>query len=331
MQAMLRTWLIALRPVSLTASVIPVLVGTAIAAQHEFHAGLFILALLGSIAIQAGTNLVNDYFDHVKGTDGADSLGPSGVIQRGILTPREVLAGGIACFAVGAGVGLTIAALVGWPILALGLASVAAGYFYTASPFHLAYRGLGEAVVFTFMGPVIVMGSYYVQTETWAWEAFIASLPVGLLVAAILHANNVRDIENDRRNSKWTLAALAGRPVADYEFILLMLGGYAVVVVMTLFGPAPWPVLISLLTLPLALRIVRQESRETSARGLNIVLAQTAGLHMLFGLLFALGYTVAAIAYAGPDSLSEVDRELRADARMSPARCHGESPGLDFT
>jgi 1,4-dihydroxy-2-naphthoate octaprenyltransferase len=290
-----RTWLIALRPVSLTASVIPVLVGTAIASQHEFHFGLFLLALVGSMAIQGGTNLVNDYFDHVKGTDSAESLGPSGVIQLGILTPKQVLVGGIACFVAGALIGVTIAALVGWPILALGLASVAAGYFYTASPFSLAYRGLGEAVVFTFMGPAIVMGAYYVQTEVWAWEAFIASLPIGLLVAAILHANNVRDIESDRRNSKWTLAAMAGRPLADYEFIVLMLGGYAVVVAMAIAGTAPWPVLISMLTLPLALRIVRLEARETSPRGLNIVLAQTAGLHMLFGLLFALGFALAAI------------------------------------
>jgi len=174
-----------------------------------------------------------------------------------------------------------------------GLASVAAGYFYTASPFSLAYRGLGEVVVFVFMGPVIVMGAYYVQTEAWAWEPFIASLPVGLLVAAILHANNVRDIENDRRNNKWTLAALAGRPLADYEFVALMLTAYAVVVAMALAGAAPWPVLITLVSLPIAVRIVRLESQTQSARGLNAVLAQTAGLHMLFGILLALGFALA--------------------------------------
>jgi 1,4-dihydroxy-2-naphthoate octaprenyltransferase len=167
------------------------------------------------------------------------------------------------------------------------------GYFYTASPFSLAYRGLGEVVVFVFMGPVIVLGAYYVQTETWAWAPFIASVPVGLLVAAILHANNVRDIENDRRNNKWTLAALAGRPLADYEYIALTLGGYAVVVIMTIAGSAPWPVLITLLSLPIALRVVMAEGRASSARSLNIVLAQTAGLHMLFGALLAAGFTIA--------------------------------------
>jgi 1,4-dihydroxy-2-naphthoate octaprenyltransferase len=295
----LQTWLTALRPVSFTASVIPVLVGTAIAAERAFDALLFVLALMGSVAIHAGTNLVNDYFDHVKGTDTAESLGPSGVIQRGVLSPRAVLVGGIVAFSAGAGIGLLITALTGWPVLALGLASVAAGYFYTASPFSLAYRGLGEVVVFVFMGPVIVMGAYYVQTEAWAWAPFIASLPVGFLVAAILHANNVRDIESDRRNRKWTLAALAGRPAADYEFIGLMLSGYAVVVVMTIVGAAPWPVLISLLTLPLAIGIVRFEWRQTTARGLNIVLARTAGLHMLFGALLALGFAIGVWADLG--------------------------------
>ena len=293
MMASVRTWLVALRPVSFTASVIPVLVGTAIAAQDVFRPVLFVLALLGSMAIHAGTNLVNDYFDHVKGTDNEESLGQSGVIQRGMLSPRAVLIGGLIAFALGAAIGLAIAAMTGWPVLALGLASVAAGYFYTASPFSLAYRGLGEVVVFIFMGPVIVIGAYFVQTESWAWEPLVASLPIGLLVAAILHANNVRDLENDRRNGKWTLAALAGRPIADYEYIALMLGGYAVVVAMTIAGSAPWPILVTLVTLPLALRIVRLEGQQQSARGLNLVLAQTAGLHMLFGVLLAFGFAVA--------------------------------------
>ncbi len=291
---LIRLWSAALRPVSFTASVIPVLVGTAIAAQDEFHALIFALALLGSIAIHAGTNLVNDYFDHVKGTDNEESLGQSGVIQRGMLSARAVLVGGIVAFAVGAAVGLVIMSMTGWPVLALGIASVLAGYFYTASPFSLAYRGLGEVVVFVFMGPVIVLGSYYVQTQSWAWEPFIASLSIGLLVAAILQANNVRDIENDRRNHKWTLAALAGRPAADYEFAVLVLGAYGIVLAMTIAGAAPWPALAPLLTLPMALQLVRREARQQSARGLNVVLAQTAGLHMLFGGLLAFGFSVAA-------------------------------------
>jgi 1,4-dihydroxy-2-naphthoate octaprenyltransferase len=189
--------------------------------------------------------------------------------------------------------GIVLTILVGWPVLALGVASVLAGYFYTAAPFSLAYRGLGEVVVFTFMGPVIVMGAYYVQTEAWSWTAFWASIPVALLVAAILHANNLRDIDDDRRNGKWTLAALAGRPVADYELALLTLAGYAVVIAMTVAGTAPWPVLLTLLTLPMAIGLVRTAHVTTSARGLNGVLARTAGLHMVFGVLLALGFALA--------------------------------------
>ena len=143
------------------------------------------------------------------------------------------------------------------------------------------------------MGPVIVMGAYYVQAEAWSWTAFWASIPVALLVAAILHANNLRDIEDDRRNGKWTLAALAGRPVADYEFVLLTLAGYAVVVTMAVAGAAPWPVLITLLTLPMAVSLVRTATVTTSARGLNAVLARTAGLHMIFGVLLAFGFALA--------------------------------------
>ncbi|HYM16428.1 MAG TPA: 1,4-dihydroxy-2-naphthoate octaprenyltransferase [Dehalococcoidia bacterium] len=289
----IRTWFTALRPVSFTASIVPVLVGTAIAARDVYHPLLFVLAMAGSVAIHAGTNLVNDYFDHVKGTDGPDALGPSGVIQRGMLSPRAVLAGGIVAFAAGGAIGLAITAMTGWPVLALGVASVLAGYFYTASPFSLAYRGLGEIVVFVFMGPVIVVGAFYVQTQAWGWQPFVASVPVGLLVAAILHANNIRDIEGDRRNHKWTLAALAGRPLADYEYGALMLGGYAVVVAMTVTGAAPWPVLVTLLSLPLALRLIRFERSQREARGLNVVLAQTAGMHMLFGGLLAFGFAVA--------------------------------------
>jgi len=288
-----RLWLMAARPVSFTASVIPVLVGTAIAADHSFDAVLFALALAGAVAIHAGTNLVNDYFDHIKGTDTADALGPSGVIQRGLLSPRAVLAGGVAAFVAGAAIGLVITAMTGWPVLALGVASVLAGYFYTASPLSLAYRGLGEVVVFVFMGPVIVMGAYYVQLERWSWDAFIASLPVGLLVAAILHANNVRDIENDRRNRKWTLAALAGRPAADYEFVALTLGAFALVILMAITESAPWTVLLTLLALPIAIRLVHAEMAARSARALNGVLAQTAGLHMIFGLLLASGFAIA--------------------------------------
>jgi len=290
----LRIWLMALRVPSLTASVIPVLVGTALAADEAFRPGLFVLALLASMALQGGTNLVNDYFDHVQGVDSTISLGPSGVIQRGVLSPGVVLAGGFVAFGAGAALGLAITALVGWPVLALGVASVLAGYAYTAPPLKLAYRGLGEATVFVFMGPVIVMGAAYVQIEAWTWEALLASLPVGLLVASILHANNLRDIEEDRAHNKRTLASLFGRPAADYELAALVAGAYVAAVALVAAGAAPLTALVALVSLPVALRLFRTLARSRSARSLNRVLLGTVRLHLAFGLLWALGFALEA-------------------------------------
>jgi 1,4-dihydroxy-2-naphthoate octaprenyltransferase len=294
MARVLRIWLMALRPISFTAAVIPVLVGTALAADQAFRPGLFVLALVGSMALQGGTNMINDYYDHRLGADTADSLGPSGVIQRGILEPRTVLIGGLAAIGAGVATGLAITALVGWPILALGVASVLAGFFYTAPPVKLAYRALGEVTTFVFMGVIIVMGAAYVQIEAFTWKALLASIPVGLLTAAILHANNLRDIEGDRSHGKRTLASIVGRPWADYELVALVLGAFALAMVLPATGAAPLTALIALLALPAALRLLRTLQASRDPRSLNRVLAGSAGLHMLFGLLWALGFALDA-------------------------------------
>jgi 1,4-dihydroxy-2-naphthoate octaprenyltransferase len=294
MTRFLRTWLLALRPLSFTAAVIPVLAGTAVVAHQAVRPGLFVLTLLGSVALQGGTNLVNDYFDHEFGTDTADSLGPSGVIQSGLLTPRAVLSGAFVMFAIGAAIGLVITALTGWPVLVLGVVSVIAGYAYTAPPLKLAYRALGEVTVFVFMGVIIVMGAAYVQTEQFTLNAFLASLPVGLLTAAILHANNLRDIQDDRANQKHTLASLAGRPIADYELVALVLGAFLAVAVLAITRDAPLTTLIALFALLPAVRLLSLLPRSETPRSLNRVLGGTAALHMLFGTLWALGFAIDA-------------------------------------
>ena len=289
-------WLLALRAPSLTASVIPVLVGTAVVADEVFRPGLFVLVLLGSMALQGGTNLINDYFDHALGVDTDDALGPSGVIQRGLLSPRAVLIGGGVAFAIGSALGVWIAVIVGWPVLALGVASVAAGYAYTAPPLKLAYRGLGELTSFAFMGPAVVAGAAYVQLEAWTWEPFLASLPVGLLAAAILHANNLRDIEGDREHGKRTIAALTGRPVADYEFALLLAAAFAVALSLVIQDAAPPSALLALLPLPRALLLLRSLAASIEPRALNRVLFGAVELHLTFGLLWALGFALRAWA-----------------------------------
>src|SRR6202051_1937348 len=188
-------WIQAIRAPSLSAAAIPVLLGVAVAAREGFFSlGRMILALVGAMAIQAGTNLINDYYDYRSGADSEQSLGPSMVIQRGLLTPEQVWHGGIVAFGIGALIRLILVAMCGWPILALGIPSIAAGYFYTASPVSLAYVALGELTVFVFMGPAIVVGSYFVMAMRFSSSAIWASIPLGFLVAGILHANNIRDI-----------------------------------------------------------------------------------------------------------------------------------------
>jgi len=290
-----RVWWMATRPFSFTASVVPVIVGTLVAAAHRFDPVYFVLAFAGAVLIHAGTNLVNDYYDYIKGTDGPDALGPAGMIQRGLLTPRQVLLYGLVCFAVGAAIGIALVALRGLALLWLGVASVAAGFFYTAAPVSLAYVGLGELTVFIFMGPIIVLGAYYVQVGHYDWQPFIVSLPIAFLVTAILHANNLRDLESDRANSKRTIATFLGRRWANREYYALIAATYVALVAMVATRVAPWPALLALLTLPAAIRAVRFAATTTQPRKLSLLVRDTAALHMRFGLLLSLGLLVALV------------------------------------
>lgn len=289
----IRFWWAASRPFSFTASVIPVLVGTLLAAEHHFSWWRALLALLGAVAIHAGTNLVNDYYDYKKGADGPDSLGPAGLIQQGRVAPRSVLIAGILAFAAGGGIGLALCATGNWELLWLGIASVLAGFLYTGAPVHLAYIGLGEITVFLFMGPVIVLGAYFVQVERWDWEPLVASLPIGFLVTAILQANNLRDIESDRKTGKRTIATLIGRRWANREMYLLLAGAYVSLVVAAAVGAMPWPGLVALATAPLAIPIAKVVSAGGNPRRLNLALFKTAQLHMRFGALLAAGLGIA--------------------------------------
>lgn len=294
----MRLWWQASRPVSFTASVIPVLVGTLLAAEHEFRWWAFVLAMAGSVLIHAGTNLINDYYDFRKGADNEESLGPAGFIQRGVLQPAAVRNAGILCFAAGAAIGLLLCALTSWELIWLGIASVLAGFLYTGAPVHLAYIGLGEITVFLFMGPVMVMGAWFVQTETWAWEPFVASLPIAFLVTAILHANNLRDIESDRKTGKRTIATLIGRKWANREMYLLLAGAYISLIAAAVSGALPWPALVALATLPAALPIVQVVRAGGNPRKLNLALIKSAMLHMQFGALMAAGLALNLVIEA---------------------------------
>ena len=287
-----RAWWLALRPFSYTAAIVPVLVGTAVAADETFRPGLFLLALLGAVLILAGTNLATDFFDFVDGVQPKASFGAA--MQGGLLPAKAVHLAAIACFAAGSACGLVIVAYAGWPILAAGVASVLGGYFYVAAPVAYGRRGLGEVGVFFFMGPLMVMASSYVQVERLSWGSFYASLPVGILVANILHANNLRDIENDRARGKVTIAGIVARPAADYLLWALVGSAFAAVIVCAALGATPAWTLLALFALPAAALTLRA-LRERQAAALNALVRGAARLHLHLGLLLALGFLIEAL------------------------------------
>jgi 1,4-dihydroxy-2-naphthoate octaprenyltransferase len=291
---LVQKWWDAIRPWSYTAAIVPVLLGAAVAA-HEVTINwlLLVLALVGSIAIQGGTNLMNDYYDYKKGTDTPAVKGTGGALLRGDMTPEQIFRAGIIAFALGSVIGLYLVYTTGPFIFWLGLCSVAVGYFYTAGPFALAYVGLGELAVFIFMGPVMVLGSYYLQQPVIALPVIWAALPVSFVVAAILHANNLRDIDTDIINHKRTLATMLGRSGARIEFYVLVGGAFVSVLVLIALGLAPWPTLISFAMAPLAWRLMRTAATEEAAEKLHPVLRGSAVLHMRFGMLYVIGWVIA--------------------------------------
>src|ERR687887_2917093 len=246
-----RIWLVAARPRTLPAAIAPVLVGTALAgSEGEFGPLAFAAALVGSVFIQIGTNLSNDYSDARRGADTADRLGPVRVTAQGLVAPRQVLVATWLAFAVAVAAGAYLIALVGWELLAIGAASILAGVLYTGGPRPYGYEGLGELFVFLFFGVVAVVGSYYVQTEKLIWEAFALSVPVGLLASSILVVNNLRDIETDRRAGKRTLAVRIGRERARRLFAVMLLIAFIAPIVIWLAGGLSAWLLLALVALP---------------------------------------------------------------------------------
>jgi 1,4-dihydroxy-2-naphthoate polyprenyltransferase len=284
----LRLWLVAARPRTLPAAVSPVLVGTALAGSEDvFRALPFVAALIGSVFIQIGTNLSNDYSDARRGADAEDRLGPVRVTAGGLMPPKRVLVGTYVAFGIAVAAGLYLAAVAGWELLVVGAASILAGVLYTGGPRPYGYEGLGEVFVFLFFGIVAVAGSYFVQTEELRWEAFALAVPVGLLAAAILVVNNIRDIDTDRRAGKRTLAVKLGRERARRLFTALVVIAF---VVPPFLVPAlsPWT-LLALAALPLAPPLVRTVSTRTDGVALNQALAGTGRLLAVFSLLLAVG------------------------------------------
>ena len=286
----LRLWLVAARPRTLPAAIAPVLVGTALAAQEdEFRALAFLAALIGSVFIQIGTNLSNDYSDARRGADTEDRLGPVRVTAGGLIPPRRVLVGTYVAFGVAVAAGAYLAAVAGWELLAVGAASILAGVLYTGGPRPYGYEGLGELFVFLFFGVVAVTGSYFVQTEQLVWEAFALSVPVGLLAAAILVVNNIRDADTDRRAGKRTLAVRLGRERARNLWLAMVLVAVVVPFAVAAAGGLSWWLALTALSWPLVPPLWKQVSGHTDGPTLNAALADTGRLLAIYSVLLATG------------------------------------------
>jgi 1,4-dihydroxy-2-naphthoate octaprenyltransferase len=267
-----------------------VLVGTALAGfGGVFHPLRFIAALLGALFIQVGTNLSNDYSDARRGADTEDRLGPVRVTAGGLVPPRQVLIATYASFALAVLFGIYLIAVAGWQLLLVGAASILAGVAYTGGPKPYGYEGLGEVFVFLFFGVVAVAGSFFVQIKHLHWEAFALSVPVGLLAAAILVVNNVRDIDTDRRAGKRTLAVRLGRERTRELFAAIVYLAYPLSLITWVFGPLTAWLLLPWLTLPLAVPLVRLVRNRTDGPSLNGALAQTGILQLSFCMLLAAG------------------------------------------
>jgi 1,4-dihydroxy-2-naphthoate octaprenyltransferase len=293
----MRIWLMAARPRTLPAAIAPVLVGTAAAVQWLGHLprwGAFIAALIGSIFIQIGTNLANDYSDAKRGADTADRLGPVRVTASGLVTPHRVMRATWIAFAVAVVCGIYLAAVAGPVIILIGALSIAAGVLYTGGPRPYGYAGFGEVFVFLFFGLVAVNGSYYVQLEELDALPLGLSISIGFLATAIIVVNNVRDVETDRRAGKNTLAVRVGRESAVRLYGLLVLGGFVVLPIALVAGEASMLPLIGLLAAPLAVKPYRTLTERRDGPALNGVLAATGGLLGIFSLLVTAGLLISA-------------------------------------
>jgi 1,4-dihydroxy-2-naphthoate octaprenyltransferase len=284
----------AARPRTLPAALAPVLVGSAAAWSDEFRWGAFAAALAGSIFIQIGTNLANDYSDAKRGADTVDRLGPVRVTAAGLVAPRRVLYATWVAFAIACACGIYLATVAGPIIIAVGVASILAGVLYTGGPRPYGYAGLGEVFVFLFFGVVAVNGSYYVQVEELAWLPFGLSISIGAMSTAILVVNNIRDIETDRRAGKNTLAVRLGRDRTRKLFLVLIGGAYAVLAMTLALEDGPWEAMLGGLSAPLVLPALRPVLERTDGPALNAALAATGRLLGAFSLLVSAGLLLGA-------------------------------------
>lgn len=285
-----KSWVMALRPKTMTAALVPVVVATAVV-HGEGRPVLWwisLCALFSSIFIQIGTNFVNDAIDFKKGADTEKRIGPQRVTQSGLLSYKQVMGGGFLCFAIAMALGIPLVVQGGWPIVVVGLVSLFLGYGYTGGPFPLAYKGLGDLFVILFFGLIAVMGTFYLHTGEVTLGSAISGLQIGMLATVLIAVNNLRDAPQDALVNKKTLAVRFGVPFARVEILLLAMIPFLLGIYWVLQG-AYIAAVLPLITLPLARKLIRGVFAHEPSPIFNKFLGMSAGLHLLFGALLALG------------------------------------------
>ncbi len=283
------SWILASRPKTLPAAIVPVLVGSALAYSDESLKVLpAIVTLICSLLIQIATNFTNDLFDFLKGTDKKDRSGPTRVVVAGLITPNEMKYAVIFTFGLAFILGLYLVSIGGWLILIIGIISILAGLAYTAGPYPLAYNGLGDIFVFIFFGLIGTVGTYYVQTTQISPLAFWSSIPVGALITNILVVNNYRDTDEDKVSGKRTLSVIFGKRFARLQYVFFMIISYLILIVVYFtFKQEVW-IFLPLLTFPLSLKLIKM-IYTLEGKELNKTLELTAKLSAIYAVLFSIG------------------------------------------
>lgn len=303
MKKKLKSWIVELRAPFLTATLVSIILGTVVAWTRNgvLNLGYFLLAMLGGAFLHLGTNVANDYYDHKSSNDEINKefvrpfSGGSRTIQLGLLTPREVLSGALFFYCLAALIGLYLAWVTGPFVLILGLIGLFSGFFYVAPPLNWVSRGIGEALVGLNFGVLMTLGSYYVQTQNVALEPVVASVPVSLLIAAVLYINEFPDFVADKAVGKNTLVVRLGRSRAAYGYVLIIFGVYFFILVSALINTTPLHTVLGFITLPLAVEAIRQALRfHSKPFSLVPVNAMTIVLHLITSLLISFGYLIYA-------------------------------------
>lgn len=297
-QTKINAWYKAIRPRVFTATYVPMGLAGIIAVQDGvFNAPIFLLALIGTMFLQTAANLINEYADYRRGADELKEAGQGMTIKQKILTPESVRNGAIFTTLAGCVIGLFLLSQSGNLLWIIGIGGVLVAITYTAGPFPLAYNGLGEIAVAIFMGPAIVVGAYYVMypdvTPERIGELCLISLPIAFMVAAILHANNIRDMDADRAVNKRTLAVMFGIKFARAEYMFLVIGTYVAQGILVLLGMMPVTTLITLVTLPQAYQLIQIFNTSRDVPLMHQAQGRTAKLHGQIGLLIVVGWALS--------------------------------------